>query len=267
MENCYLNACIVDVCFGMIMKKITLAALALATAATAATTASAADLAPRYTKAPPVAIVSAYNWTGCYVGAEGGGTWGRSRQTNLDPATGAPRDITNPFDMSGGLVGGTVGCNYQVSNFVFGAEGDGSWTNASGSSHNILPFNTASTASTYERAFYTMRGRAGIAFDRVLIYGTGGAAAADVGISASAPLLFGSQNQTVWGWTAGVGIEWAFVQNWSVKAEYLYADFGNPAFFNPAPAPAFANRAGGVHLTDDIVRVGVNYKFDWAAKY
>ncbi len=248
------------------MKKLVLGATALIAVGVAP--ALAADLRAPYTKAPPIAVAPIYSWTGCYVGIEGGGAWGRSRQTNL--AGGIAADITNTFDLSGGLIGGTVGCNYQVSNFVFGVEGDGSWTNKRGSAPDIAPFNTAFRSSTSERSLYTVRGRAGVAFDRILLYVTGGAAAADVGISAVGPGFFGSENQTVWGWTVGGGVEWAFAQNWSAKAEYLHIDFGNPGFFNPPPV-GFANRLGGIHLTDDIVRVGINYKFNWAppvvAKY
>lgn len=228
--------------------------------------ASAADMAVK--ARPVVAPVVVYSWTGCYVGIEGGGIWGSSRHS--EKTAGVVTDITNNFDLSGGLVGGTAGCNYQISNFVLGVEGDASWTNKSGSAVDIPPFNTAFRSETKERAFYTLRGRAGVAFDRILFYGTAGAAAADVGITVTGPGVVASENKTVWGWTAGVGVEWAFASNWSAKLEYLHADFGNPTFFDVPPA-GFSNRSGGIHLTDDLVRVGVNYKFNWAtpvvAKY
>jgi outer membrane immunogenic protein len=229
--------------------------------------ASAADMPVKY-KAPPPVPVPVYSWAGCYVGIEGGGAWGRSRHTNFNGVSNV--DITNTFDLSGGLVGGEAGCNFQVTNIVVGFEGDGSWTNKHGSSPDLAPFNPAFTSSTSERAIYTFRVRLGYAFDRVLIFASAGGAAADVGISAFGPGFFGAENRTVNGWSAGGGVEWAFLQNWSAKVEYLHLDFGNPAFFVVPPA-GLVNRTGGIHLTDDVVRVGVNYKFDWAtpvvAKY
>jgi outer membrane immunogenic protein len=224
--------------------------------------AMAADMAVK-ARPPIVAPVVVYNWTGCYIGVEGGGAWGRSRHTNLVGAVAT--DITNTFDLSGGLAGGTAGCNYQVQQFVFGVEGDGSWTNKRGSASDLAAnFNPAFTSETRERAIYTIRGRAGVAFDRVFLYGTAGGAAVDAGIHAFGPGFDGSENRTIWGWTAGAGVEWAFIQTWSVKAEYLHADFGNPSFFT-IPPNGFVNRSGGIHLTDDLFRVGLNYKFNWAA--
>jgi outer membrane immunogenic protein len=229
--------------------------------------ASAADMPVKY-KAPPPVPVPVYSWAGCYVGIEGGGAWGRSRHTNFNGVSDV--DITNTFDLSGGLVGGEGGCNFQVSSIVFGFEGDGSWTNKRGSSPDLAPFNTAFSSTTSERAIYTFRARLGYAFDRILIFASAGGAAADVGISAAAPGFFGADSRTVSGWSAGGGVEWAFTPNWSAKVEYLHLGFSNPAFFTPPPS-CCVNRTGGIHLSDDIVRVGVNYKFNWAtpvvAKY
>src|SRR5690348_15853345 len=102
----------------------------------AAGAASAADMAVKARPLPPP--VPVYNWTGCYIGIEGGGAWGRSRHTNQ--VGGVNTDITNDFDLSGALVGGTLGCNYQINQFVIGIEGDGSWTDKRGSARDIPPF-------------------------------------------------------------------------------------------------------------------------------
>ena len=239
--------------------------------------ASAADLPARtYTKAPVVVPPPAYSWTGCYIGAEGGGVWGRSQNYAADPVDatlgvfGFPQ--TGGIHPTGGMVGGTLGCNYQVGNFVVGIEGDGSWTNNSGSSNLIAPFRTTDVATTNEGWIATYRGRAGYAWDRLLLYATGGGASTNLGINLCDP-TFGcvSSSRTVSGWAAGAGIEYAFWQNLSVKVEYLHLDFGTTNFGPLVPSTGFIFRARNVPLTDDIVRVGLNYKFGWGgpvvAKY
>ncbi len=249
--------------FRKLIAPAALAAIAFATAGAA----SAADMTPRYTKAP--APVATYNWTGCYIGVEGGGNWGQSQHYQNNPAN--PNNFglaqTDGIDLSGGMAGGTVGCNYQFSNIVIGIENDISWTNKSGSAPLILPFNTTETASTRERWIDTLRGRLGFAFDRLLVYGTGGVAFADESFQLVDPVTgFGGSSKTVTGWTAGVGAEYMFWDNWSAKFEYLHADFGRTAYaFAPNSTGLGAGGfiARNVSLRDDMVRVGVNYKFGW----
>lgn len=256
------------------MKKIFVAA---AVFVGLASTAFAADMpmAAPYTKAPAFAPVI-FSWTGCYVGIEGGGNWGQSQQTaRTGPAIGAP--ITNNFNLSGGIVGGTVGCNYQVSNIVLGIENDYSWTNKQGTAQNLAPFTPGFASSTREKWIDTLRGRAGFAMDRVMIYGTAGAAFAGTDVTVSNP-AFGAvtSSQTRTGWVAGVGGEWAgLVDSWGAvtfKLEYLHADFGTKQYFNaPAALGAATVVTRDVKLTDDMVRAGVNVKLNWGgptvAKY
>ena len=119
------------------MKKIFVATAALFGLAT---TAFAADMpmAAPYTKAP-VFAPAVFSWTGCYIGIEGGGNWGQSNQVaRTGPAVGA--SVTGNFNLSGGIVGGTLGCNYQVSSIVLGVENDYSWTNKQGTAQNLAPF-------------------------------------------------------------------------------------------------------------------------------
>jgi outer membrane immunogenic protein len=223
-----------------------------------------------YTKAPAV-VASVYSWTGFYVGVEGGGDWGRSQHYENNPASatfGLPQ--TGGINLSGALAGGTVGYNYQINNIVIGIENDISWTNIKGSANLIPPFVTTQIFQTSQTWLDTLRGRIGYAWDRVLVYGTGGASFTNEKILLCDPIAAGcaGQSRTVTGWTAGVGAEYAFTDNWSVKLEYLHADFGRQAYV-ATPTPAlFANGASFfapriVSLTDDIVRVGVNYKFGW----
>ncbi len=143
--------------------------------------ASAADMAVK--ARPVVAPVAAYNWTGCYVGVQGGGVWGRTKH-RAEPLFNV--DTTPSFDLTGGEVGGTLGCNYQTGSWVFGVEGDGSWTNASGSSNEILPGNPIIIGHTDMRWLATVRGRIGYAFNNNLIYATGGWAGGGVNIGVDA---------------------------------------------------------------------------------
>jgi outer membrane immunogenic protein len=95
-----------------------------------------------------------------------------------------------------------------------------------------------------------------------MFYVTGGGAAADVSITATEPGVgIASESKTRWGWAAGVGVEAARIHSFTVKAEYIYADFGNSAYFNPPPLPGLINRAGGVRAYDHIFRIGLNHKF------
>jgi outer membrane immunogenic protein len=213
--------------------------------------AMAADLSrpppPAYTKAPMMPL---YNWNGIYLGINGGGGWGRSR---LDfPLFGT---TTGDFNTSGGLVGGTVGFNWQSSAFVFGVEGDGDWANIKGSAP--CPGVVGFTCNTSDSWLATARARLGYAANEWLFYVTGGGAFGDVKTAATG---FSGQSVTRTGWTAGGGIEYGFAPNWSVKVEYLHVDLGTAScsvgvcsFVSQVNAPFRA----------EIVRAGLNWRFNW----
>jgi len=217
----------------------------------------AADLpqpAPQV-KAPVAYVPPVFSWTGFYLGINGGYGFGQSDWS--DPNDGS----TGSFNTSGFLIGGTLGANYQIGSFVIGLEGDGDWNDANGTTFNGSCAVVGCTTRSDWLA--TVRGRAGFAWDRVLFYGTGGAAFGDVQGAAGA-LPFASGTQT--GWTAGAGIEWAFAPNWTGKVEYLYVDLGN--FSCPATSCGATNGLGlfspsTVTFTENIVRAGINYKFGW----
>src|SRR5258708_23629308 len=181
----------------------------LALAAAGAVRAADLSVAPIY-KAPPMAAPQAYNWSGFYVGLNGGGGWGTS---NWDSA--------GSFNLSGGVIGGTAGVNWQMGHAVLGFEGDGDWSNLKGSSTSTRCVAGCSTNNDW---LATVRGRAGYAFDRFLPYVTGGLAVGD--IKAGTPGFAGA-TQTNAGWTAGGGVELALTNNWTAKAEYLHVDLGN----------------------------------------
>ncbi|QPF88734.1 outer membrane protein [Bradyrhizobium commune] len=241
--------------------------------------ASAADMA---VKAPPPPAVVPYSWTGCYVGIEGGGSWGRDRAisngTNNGVANGSAGVLKTAGDISGGLVGGTLGCNYQWNQWVFGIEGDGSWSGEKGSSNLVPPFVTTFKEDVSQSYIATIRGRIGFAVvPTVLLYGTAGGAFADLRIhefdptaaAGSAAAIGATETHSYAGWTAGAGVEWGFYPNWSAKFEYLYMDLGSKGFFQTTTTGCCTFQS--THLTDNIVRAGINYRFNWprpvVAKY
>ena len=243
------------------MKKLLLSGVSLV--GLAAAPAMGADI---LMKAPPPMF---YSWVGCYVGAAGGYAWGQSRAEN-DGIPG-PITITGNYNVSGGIIGGTAGCNLlQSGSWMFGVESDLSSSGKKGSGNDLPPYNTATSNETRENWLNTDRVRVGYVANNWFLYATAGVAVANVWYSISnAAIIAGgsvSETHTRAGWTAGAGVEWALDRSWSVKTEYLYANFGGTAYFNfPGAIPGgIANRNGGVFLNDNIVRVGVNYKFGFA---
>jgi outer membrane immunogenic protein len=134
------------------------------------------------------------------------GTGGSNQVARSGLVAGLP--ITGNYDLSGGLVGGTVGCNYRFNNFVIGIEDEYSWTNKSGTHNDLPPFVTTAVSGAKEKWIDTLRGRAGYAWDRFFFYGTGGAAWAGTDVTVS-NLLNHTASQNRSGWIAGVGAEWA----------------------------------------------------------
>jgi outer membrane immunogenic protein len=211
--------------------------------------ASAADL-PMYSKAPPV-VAPIYDWSGGYVGVEGGGGWGHSDQTDRR------RDVADGhFSVSGGLIGGTLGYNWQRGPWVFGLEGDYSWADVTGQS-SVCGFSSPHPCGTKLDSLGTLRGRIGLtvgASGNWLLYGTGGLAVGDVHGWDSLFPASGSAFRT--GWTAGAGVETSFAPHWTAKLEYLYVDLGKSQLFDVVPGVPET-----VSFRASIVRVGVNYAF------
>jgi outer membrane immunogenic protein len=216
-------------------------------------------------KAPPGEAPVASLWRGCYLGVEGGGVWGSSQHISANLATsGVP--ITPKFNESGGIAGGTVGCNYDIHGWVFGVENDISWTDGHGSNSDQLPFNAATGVShTDQKWFDSVRGRIGLVWDRpVISYVTAGAAFAgtSANICNTALGLCASESQVKTGWIAGLGVEYVVWPNVSVKFEYLHADFGGDHYFSTPTSLGPGNVATrDVSLKDDIVRAGLNWRF------
>jgi outer membrane immunogenic protein len=198
-----------------------------------------------------------YNWSGFYVGVQGGGAWGDSIQTFTGGSTAR-------FNISGGEGGGTLGYNWQGvwhPHLVLGIEADFSGSNIKGSGVSSATYNCGPNCSTNVDSFGTVRGRLGYAWNNVLLYGTGGLAYGDIESN-----LGGAGGATVsnWrtGWSAGAGAEYGIARNWSAKLEWDYVDFDNFQWIN-------ANKGNvscaGIHCSTDakfsVVRAGVNYHF------
>jgi len=207
------------------MKK-SLFAGTLAAVSIAAATAVAADLPggpTPYYSAP--AVSGLYNWSGPYAGLNVGYEWGR---------------ITNTAGSPSGLAGGgQVGYNWQSGQFVFSGETD---LQISGANDTFAPYEFSNPW------FGTLRGRAGVAFNNVLLYATLGLAYGDV----KGQFAGLDETKTEVGWTGGIGAEYGFTPNWSAKVEYLYMDLASRTF-------SITGTADGLHA--NLVRLGLNYHF------
>jgi len=264
----------------------TIAALAIGTASAAL----AADLP---VKAPPPPPAPVWNWTGFYIGVNGGYSWGRSsRDLNFfNPLNGVilATGTGGGRDMNGGLFGGQIGYNWQSSNWVFGVEFDAQWTGQRGSTTvlcpvggcfpaaTIAPLASGGTATLEDKLAWlsTFRGRLGVTVTpSVLLYATGGGAWGEIdstlGLTAltatGIPVaVVGSRNTNRFGWTVGAGIEAMFSPNWSAKLEYLYVDMGSIS--NSVVMPTASGIPLGANVTsrvtDSIIRAGINYHFNY----
>ncbi|MFZ3358430.1 MAG: outer membrane beta-barrel protein [Xanthobacteraceae bacterium] len=227
----------------------------------AAIPAFAADLpqpmAPQAPAAYVPVVAPVYNWGGIYVGINGGWGWGNGKWT---ANTGTGTFSANAND-NGGVVGGTLGANWQTGVLVFGVEGDWDYSGINTGTTSTICV-VSGNCQTGDNWLSTIRGRFGYAMDRVLFYGTAGGAFANV----QTTLNGASTTRTQSGWTAGVGAEWAFAENWTAKVEYLYVNLGNGNVSGACPAGLASCPVGtpfnvSVGLTENLVRAGVNFKF------
>jgi outer membrane immunogenic protein len=261
-------------------------ALAISILAIGSASALAADLpAQTYTKAP-VYVAPVYDWTGFYIGGNVGYSWGRSSDTStLTNGVGTVL-LTGPgsSNLDGVVGGGQAGYNWQMQNWLWGLEADIQGTGEQGSRSFTCGIGLC-TPSVVGIAFFpgaavpvalnqkidwfgTVRGRVGVlATPTLLLYATGGLAYGEVNSSATigaVPVGFSSTNTDV-GYTVGAGVEGVIGGNWTAKLEYLYVDLGRASGSFTTAIPAFG---GGFvtsnyssRITDNVLRVGVNYKF------
>jgi outer membrane immunogenic protein len=238
--------------------------LLLSTVAFAALAGSAfaADLPS--TKAPPVYLAPApvFTWTGFYIGADVGGSFGQASSTTTAFGKRSLND-------DGVLGGGYVGYNYQINQFVLGVEGDFQGSGASGSTYQAL---TDTTNKVRDNYVGSINGRLGIAYDRALFYAIGGVAFGEAQVSTSAgstlgPRLIAAGLPTTVGYTKertgfdiGAGVDYAFTPNWIGRIEYRYYDFGSWNVGANSWVPAHHDTS-----STNTIRVGLSYL--WGASY
>lgn len=231
-------------------------------------------------KAPPAPLPPTCIWCGWYIGANVGGSWGNDRDTYNQ--TGTAFSATATLHPSGVIGGGQIGYNWQTSNIVFGIEGDFAGRHATATANGLTPFagigNTIDQVniSQTDNWLATVRGRLGVAFGNVLLYGTGGVAFGDVEHSytqirtTTGQALMLSDSDTRTGWTAGAGIEWMVWNNVSLGVEYLHVDLGTTTLAQgttitvaglpfPPSSTSFENR-------QDIVRAKLNWHFNFGGE-
>jgi len=216
--------------------------------------ATAADVTPPPRAPAPVYVAPPFSWTGFYLGGNFGGT---SASTTLtDNLTGASLTAHR----SGWLDGGQAGFNYQIGNFVWGAEGTFDWTslNTTGA-----PFATAFgplQASANTQWLTTLAVRLGFAADRWLVYGKagGGWVFNSATVTNLASQVSATTSNTTSGWLLGAGVEFGFTQNWSAKLEYDYLGLSGWTAASPLVADTV-----NVKRQLNMVTAGVNYRFGW----
>ena len=243
------------------MKKFLLGTVALVAFAAPA---AAADLAARpYTKAPPPMIATVYDWSGFYIGVNGG--WGTSQNCWTNTAAGgvavAPA-TEGCHDADGGTVGGQIGYRWQAGNWVFGLEAQGNWADFNGSNASLVAVPAINRSKI--DAFGLFTGQVGYAANNVLFYVKGGAAVTD---NRYEGLVSGTvidrSEQTRWGGTVGAGVEYAFAPNWSFGVEYNHLFMGtqNYNFRGVGGFAGFNVRNDDIKQDADLVTARVNYRW------
>lgn len=219
----------------------------------------AADIVP-----PP-----AYDWTGFYAGLNAGYAFDGNDEVGLSVSNG---NFLSPGDLSlqGWFGGAQAGYNWQSSSFVLGVEADIQGGDVSDSFKNGLDLDTSTNASSSADFYGTFRGRAGFAADRALFYVTGGGAWADVdyhiySIDGGGNNVTFNNNQGLFGYVLGAGVEYAFDDQWSAKLEYQYLNFGKKKL-TEAVVDAGGSPNGVTVTTFETpdfssLRLGVNFKF------
>ena len=267
-------------------------ALGMSFLAFAAAPVMAADIPVKARPVVPV-VAAGHNWTGCYIGANGGGKWAGTRgDVSVGATTGSVartvelgRETASTF-----IVGGQIGCNWQQpgGNWVFGFEGDADWQRWHTSRvlvagpQVLAPFVAGDVFEVRSNWQASLRGRIGYAWDRWMLYATGGLAITEVRASAFFPVFVGAgvtfpassgeERKTLLGATVGAGVEYAFTPNWSLGVEGRYSWYGTHTFNTgvvaasavvgaAAPVFQFAPVTQTVRVDTLEVTGRLNYKF------
>jgi outer membrane immunogenic protein len=235
----------------------------------------AADLALKPSEPVPPVIEPSFTWTGFYAGLNAGyGSGNLNTDLRAIPVV-APAGLPAALgftlagasakvkDTAGGFIGGgQVGYNYQFDpNWVAGVETDLQYAGIDSKSRILGADGSTITVKTKVDWYGTARLRGGYAFDRFLIYVTGGLAYGGVKSTVSVPGEAMSGSDTRVGWTAGGGVEYALTQNWTLRAEYLYVDLGKSKTIERLSSDGVARITAEPDVALNTVRAGVNYKF------
>ena len=248
------------------MKKFLLGTVAVVAMATSA---SAADLAARpYSKAPPPVMVAMYDWSGFYIGANGG--WGSSHKCwDFTTPAGAFIFAEGCHDATGGVFGGQVGYRFQTGTWVFGVEAQGDWADLKGS--NVSLFNPLFINQSKISAFGLFTGQVGYAWNNALLYVKGG-----FGVTSDRFSSFTTANvlasttgdSTRWGGVVGAGLEYGFAPNWSAAIEYdhMFMEDKSLTFLNNGVSGVAGTLFGTDRIRQDVdlVTVRINYQFGGA---
>jgi len=258
------------------MKRILLTAALISVAAPAI----AADLPVK--ARPMVPVAPAFSWTGCYIGGNVGGKWGQSTDSvTVAPAgIGAGGTVAFAQDRSSSFMGGgQLGCNIQTGPWVFGLEGDVDWQRLRFSrtigATTVFPFVAGDSFDMRSDWQASVRGRLGYAWDRWMIYATGGAAFTNVNVGTNFiaigvfPATVVSDSKTLTGWTVGGGMDYAITNNWIAGIEGRYSNYGTTTFnaglvatVNTAPGVfTFAPATQSMKLETFEVMGRLSYKF------
>ncbi len=238
----------------------------------------AADLPMNYKSPAPVAA-PVFTWTGCYVGVHGGG----GAMRNSVAGSSLMEVVGTDYTGTGGLAGGQLGCNYQDGNWVFGVEGEGYWsgmkTNDANSSSNSEGSSSFREVDSARNKFdFSIAARAGIAFDRTLVYGKAGwvwgkfdfdHTETTVNCCGEPTEIFTrSASGTLDGLLLGAGIEHAITNNWTVKLEYNFIRYGSKELAiavcdnTSVPACSTAINTQTFRADKQLFKIGVNYLFN-----
>ncbi|MBO0902759.1 outer membrane protein [Jiella sonneratiae] len=240
--------------------------------------------------APAPYVSSVYDWSGLYIGINGGYAWGNVDTSTTIPAGSNINGVasalaiasgTGGFDSNGGLAGVQVGYNYQTGPYVVGVEADVDWSGLDDTRDSGIftlgGFNARTTDDLDMNVLATVRGRLGYAMDRLLVYGTGGLAWSDATVRRNLDWSFadgcppvggglqrchvGEEDFDI-GYTVGAGLEYAFTENFTAKVEYQYIDFGDEPFRTVNANIPNQPLDHEVSLDIHTIRVGLNYKFN-----
>ena len=246
------------------MKKFLLGTVALIALGIAAP-ASAADLAARPYQAAPIPVPMMYDWSGFYIGANGGYGWARQC---VDVTRVGFVDVFSEAcnDKGGGIIGGQIGYRWQAGSWVFGLEAQGDWANLRTERVFVnTPFLTTNTWKSQIDGLGLFTGQVGYAWNAALLYVKGGAAVAsqrfDVFNTATGIGLL-QANRTRWGGTVGVGLEYGFAPNWTagIEYDYLFRESDSRTFVTPnllVGSTVTANTRSDISM----ITARINYKF------